>query len=221
MATIIKNGAFLQSSADAPRGVAYDLSDFNGQADQYLKEVRREAARIVQEAKQESEQIRKQAEEAGRQAAQQAIEQILDQKVGQQMKTLTPALAAAVRQIEDSRQDWLRYWETAAVKLACAIAARIIRREIRQDDQIPVPWIQEALEMCAGAAEITVRLSATDFETLRGEVEQLCKVFHPAAATTLVADESVSPGGCRIETEFGSIDQQIETQLQRIEQELG
>jgi flagellar biosynthesis/type III secretory pathway protein FliH len=36
----------------------------------------------------------------------------------------------------------------------------------------------------------------------------------------LVSDETITRGGCRVHTEFGVIDQQIESQLQRIEAEL-
>jgi flagellar biosynthesis/type III secretory pathway protein FliH len=35
-----------------------------------------------------------------------------------------------------------------------------------------------------------------------------------------VADDAVSPGGCRLNTEFGTIDKQLETQLERIKEEL-
>jgi len=35
-----------------------------------------------------------------------------------------------------------------------------------------------------------------------------------------VADPDITPGGCRVDTQFGSIDQQLETQLARIEEEL-
>ena len=41
-----------------------------------------------------------------------------------------------------------------------------------------------------------------------------------AAEAKVVADEAISVSGCRVETEFGSIDQQIETQLERIAEEL-
>ena len=36
----------------------------------------------------------------------------------------------------------------------------------------------------------------------------------------IVADATVSPGGCRVETRFGSIDQTFEAQLARVEEEL-
>jgi flagellar biosynthesis/type III secretory pathway protein FliH len=36
----------------------------------------------------------------------------------------------------------------------------------------------------------------------------------------LAADPAITPGGCRVETAFGEIDQRIETQIRRIEEEL-
>ncbi len=220
MATIIKRESQLHASGTELRKVAYDLTDLESQGDTYLHEVRAEAAKIVQEAEQEAATIRQEAEAAGKQAAEAAIERILDEKVAKQMKSLTPALASAVKQIEDSRQDWLRHWESSATRLACDIAARIIRRELQSQPEIALQWVQEALQMCAGAAEITVRLHPSDHETLGEQVRQLTEVFHPVAKANIVADASLSVSGCRIETEFGSIDQQLETQLERLQQEL-
>ena len=221
MATIIKNQQQFQPSGTPVRSVAFDLSDMADQADDYLDSVRAEAARIIQQAKQESAAVRQHAEETGRKAAQDAVEKILDEKVAKQMKTLTPALATAVQQINDSRQEWLRHWESAVIQLACAIAARIMRREIESHPEITTTWIEEALRLSAGAAEITVRLNPTDYETLGSQASRLAEEFSPAAPAKVVADEAISVSGCRVETEFGSIDQQIETQLARIAQELG
>ena len=220
MATIIKHETQQHASGPELRKVAYDLTDLSSQGDAYLLEVRAEAAKIVQQAERDAAKIRQEAEAAGKQAAEAAIERILDEKVAKQMKTLTPALASAVQQIEDSRQDWLRHWESSATQLACNIAARVIRQELQTQPEIALQWVQESLQMCAGAAEITVRLHPSDHETLGDQVRQLAEVFSPAASTKIIADTSLSQSGCRIETEFGSIDQQIETQLERLQQEL-
>ena len=220
MATIIKRENQLHSSGATVSGIAYDLLDMADQAEDYLGTVRAEAAKIIQQAKQESAKIRQQAEEAGRQAAQEAVESILDEKVGKQMQTLTPALATAVQLIEDSRQDWLRHWETSAVQLTSAIAARIVRRELSQQPEIALEWIQEALQLAAGAAELTVRLHPSDHQTLGNQIHELAALFGGAAPTTIIADDSLSPGGCVVTTKFGSIDMQLETQLARLAQEL-
>ena len=220
MATIIKRESQLYASGTDARKVAYDLNDLASQGDAYLEQIRAEAAKIIQQAEQDAVTIRQQAEVAGKQAAEAAIERILDEKVAKQMKTLTPALSSAVQQIEDARQDWLRYWETSATSLACAIAARIVRRELNSQPEIALEWIREALQMCAGTAEITLRLHPDDFETLGEQVRQLAEVFHPVGTAKILADPAVTSCGCRLETEFGAIDQQLETQLERLHQEL-
>lgn len=220
MATIIKRESEVYPSGTRLSALALDMSDMSGQAEDYLESVRAEALKIVEQAQREAMTVRAQAELAGCQAAEAAIERILDEKVARQMKSLTPALADAVRQIDDSRQEWLRTWESRTVQLACAIAGRIIRREIHQQPELPLQWISEALRMCAGSAEITLKLHPADHATLGVQAARLTEEFHPAAPAKIVADESITPGGCRVETQFGTIDEQIETQLQRVVDEL-
>ncbi len=220
MATIIKSSTQSHATGTPLRQVVYDLSNFSGQADDYLAQVRTEAAKIVLQAKQEAEKIRMQAEQAGRQAAEAAIEKVLDEKVAKQMVSLTPALKAAVGQILDSRAEWQRHWEMTIVQLACGIAKHIVRRELTHEPELTLEWIREALALAGGAEEITLRLHPTDLATLRVQVEQLAMTFSPISPARIVADETISQGGCRLDTRFGSIDQQLETQLARVAQEL-
>ncbi|TWU27800.1 FliH/SctL family protein [Bythopirellula polymerisocia] len=220
MATIIKNDSQAFATGQPVREVAYDLTDFSGQAENYLDRVRAEATKIVQKAKQEAATVRAQAEAAGRQAAQEAIEQILDEKVAKQMRSLSPALQAAIGQIVDSRADWQHHWEGAIIDLACSIAARIVRREISNRPEIPLTWIRESLELAGNAAEITLHLNASDLNTLRNQVQRLTETMSPAAPARIVPNEEITAGGCRVETKFGVIDMQLETQLQRLAEEM-
>ncbi len=221
MSTIIKSGTTKQlPSGAAIRTSALQLTDFSGRAEQYVQSVQNRAAQIVQEAHRKSEQICKQAEENGRQAAMQAAQQVLDQKVARQMETLLPALRKAIVDIEDAKQEWLRFWERSAVKLATAIAARVIRREVRHDPSISMELIREALQLASGAGEIKLHLHPSDHQSLAGNVEPLAQEFAKLAPSDVIADEEVSVGGCRLTTQFGEIDQQIEAQLARIEEEL-
>lgn len=220
MATIIKHQHQAQPSGTLLRTTAYNLTDMAGQAQDYLTTVRQEASLMVQQARQEAEAIRQQAEQAGRQAAQDAIEEILDKKVGQQMQSLLPALETAVSQIEDSKQQWLQYWETSILQLSTSIAAHVIRRELKTEPELSLEWIREALQLAAGSAEVSVHLHPHDLNTLRGEVDRLAAIFCPLAKGHIMADPSITAGGCRVETQFGTIDVQLEAQLARVEQEL-
>jgi flagellar assembly protein FliH len=221
MATIIKHNSQVVPSGKEVRSVAYNLVDIEVQADARLETFRQEATRIIHEAKQEGKAIRQRAEESGRRAALDAAEKLLDERIAKQMATLTPALQEVVRQVEDAKQAWMQHWESAAIALATAIAERLVRSELTRRPEIPLEWIREALSLAAGSENTTLRLHPEDESTLRSQVQMLQEVFAPVTKIRIAADPSISLGGCRVETQFGSVDHQLETQLQRIRDELG
>jgi flagellar assembly protein FliH len=221
MATIIRKDSGRQLfSGVVPGTVAFSFVDMRGQADDYLQAVQEEAAKIVQQAHQQAEQIRRRAEAAGRQAAVAAAERDLDEKVAHRMGTVLPALQQLVQQINDARGEMQNHWERSAIRVATAIAERIIRRQIERQPQITLDLIAETLRLATGSAKITLRLNPTDYENMGSQAALLTEGLCQLSPSAVVADPAISAGGCRVDTEFGEIDQQIETQLRRIEQEL-
>jgi flagellar biosynthesis/type III secretory pathway protein FliH len=222
MATIIRK----DSPRETPSGrtvqpVAFSFSDMRGQASDYLGTVRTEAAKIVQQAHQQAEQIRRQAEVEGRRAAEAAIERVLDERVGKRMQTLLPALETLLVEMNNTKAQLLERWEQSSLHVATAIAERIIRRKVVQDPQITLDLIADALRLAAGMTEITLHISPTDYENLGTQITRLANTVGHLAPSAVVADDQVSPGGCIVRTKFGEIDGQIESQLKRIEEELG
>lgn len=200
--------------------MAFNFQELWGQAEGYLDQVRQEAAKIVSQAHAEAAQIRQQAEQAGREAAQSAIERILDEKVAKQMATLKPALQAVGDQLTDARGEWLDAWEQKTVHLAIQIAEKILHAELTRRPTAAAPVVREALELALGAADITLHLNPEDYDHLRQETSSICEWLHTLAPTQVVADPAITRGGCRVTTRFGEIDQRLETQLERIAQEL-
>jgi flagellar assembly protein FliH len=222
MATIIRKDSPRETpSGRAVQPVAFSFSDMRGQANDYLGTVRIEAAKIVQQAHQQAEQIRRQAEAAGRKAAEAAIERVLDERVGKRMETLLPALEHLVAEMNDTKAQLLGRWEQSGLKVATAIAERIIRRELAQDPHITLDLIADTLRLAAGMTEISLHISPTDYENLGTQITRLAETIGHLAPSAIVADADVTPGGCLVRTKFGEIDQQIEAQLRRIEEELG
>jgi len=220
MAGIIKAGA---TRAD-PRGVqnvAFNFDDMSDQAHGYLDVVRNQAAQIVARANDEAAEIRRRAEEQGRKAAMQAAEATVKSKLDAQLQTLVPALSKAIEDIKLAKQSWLANWESSALRLSAAIAERIVRRELVKQPEISVDLVREALELATGAGRVTLRLNPADFAALSAKAKELAGQMSKLAPTDIVADAKVTPGGCIVNTEFGEIDQRLESQLARIEQELG
>ncbi len=204
----------------AIHGVAFNFDDMAAKANQYLDKVRTDAAQIVAKAQKEAEAVRRQAEAEGRKAGQQAVEKMVEDKLGQQLATLLPALKKSIEEVSHARQAWLTHWEKSAVHVAAAIAERLIRRQLPSHPEITVTLVREALELAAGSAQVRLHLHPADVEALRPQMEALTSQFTRLGEAEIVADEGVSQGGCRVETRFGTIDQQIEAQLKRIEEEL-
>jgi flagellar assembly protein FliH len=216
MAGIIKAGSQRAPSPQAS-GVAFNFADMGST---YLTKVQGEANKIIEDARIEAAKIRKDAAEEGRRAAMQSVEATLRGKVEQQLTTIVPALKQAVQSVLDARQTWQRHWEQHALKLSTAIASRIVRREVQRVPLITVELVREALQLATGHERITLRLNPTDHETLKSHISKLIAEMASLAQTNVVADAAITAGGCRVETEFGSIDQQLEAQLARITEEL-
>lgn len=221
MATILRSrGSSTGASAQGVHPANFTFSDMGSQGNDYVLGVRAEAAKIVQQAQAEADAIRARAEAEGRAAAEQTIAKLLDQRVGKQLETLRPALNGVVAEIQASRGEWQEHWRNNAIKLAVGIAERIVRRELGQKPEISQEWIAEALRLAAGSGEITIRLSPQDMNHLRGHAEKLCEATAGVADAKFEADASISPGGCVIATRHGVVDQQVESQLQRLAEEL-
>jgi flagellar assembly protein FliH len=136
---------------------------------------------------------------------------------------VAPALTAieqAGRELREAREQWLSHWQTEVVRLATAIAGRVVRAEIRRQPEITLSLVREALGLAAGSPNVRLHLNPEDYRALGVQVRSLIDAMSSLGDAEVVADAAVSPGGCRVETRFGTIDQQFESQLRRIEEEL-
>jgi flagellar assembly protein FliH len=96
----------------------------------------------------------------------------------------------------------------------------VIRRELREQPEITLSLAREALELAAGSPNIRVHLNPQDFQTLGDQLRMLIDTMAALGDAEVISDAEITSGGCRVETRFGSIDQQIESRLSRIEEEM-
>jgi flagellar assembly protein FliH len=216
MAGIIKSSG----RTTAPAAVAPQAYQFQDVGQSYLERVKADAARLVAEARREAAQIRAKAADEGKAAALKAVEAAHQARLDQQLQSALAALQKAAHEITQARHAWQQHWEQHLVELALRIATRLCRRELARDSEITLAWIREALELAAGSSEITLRLHPQDQEALATRVAALSKAISGLGPVHVVADSQITSGGCRVETAFGSVDQQLEAQAARIAEEL-
>ncbi len=175
---------------------------------------------IIARAHVEAGAICRRAEEQGKAAALEAAQRILEEKVSRSVSSIGTAMNAAVDRIAGAKAEWLAHWEQMAVHLAVAIAGRVVRREVERTPEITLALVREALQLAAGTSDIELRLHPDDYQALGPEAERIAAELTRLGHSRIVADSQVTKGGCRIDTRHGTIDQQFEAQLARIEQEL-
>ncbi len=216
MPGIIRN----DEHAAVPRPVAFNFEDLAQHAQRYLEAVRVDAARILALATEQAEQLKRRAAAEGRQQAADQARRHAEEHVARQLDSLLPALRAAIDAIAQTRHEWLAEWDRRVVRLAAAMAARILRRELDRHPELPAKLVREALEMITEAGTIRIHLNPQDLQALGSHSQRLAAEFARLGSLEFVPDAQVAPGGCRVETRFGLIDQQIESQLARLAEEL-
>lgn len=131
-----------------------------------------------------------------------------------------PVMESLVSQLGGVRQSLLSYWEQNILQIAAAIAHQTIARELPRITELPLDLLREALDLAVGSAVVKIRMNPDDLQELRGQAESLLKEYSQITSAELIEDPRVTKGGCIVESSVGTIDQRLESRLERIIKEL-
>lgn len=107
--------------------------------------------------------------------------------------------------------------EKQVAKLAIEIAKKIVRREVRIDDQIILAMIKVALSYVGDARKMRIRVNPEDLQVVRQSLPQMTDFESAATAPELIGDPAVERGGFVIESDAGMVDARLGQQFQEIE----
>ncbi|MGE8501863.1 MAG: flagellar assembly protein FliH [Pseudomonas sp.] len=98
--------------------------------------------------------------------------------------------------------------EVALVNLVSHMAREVIQRELSTDSSQIRQVLREALKLLPmGAGNVRIQINPQDFETVKALRERHEENWR------ILEDESLLPGGCRIEAEHSQIDASVETRM--------
>lgn len=104
------------------------------------------------------------------------------------------------------------------LELACDLARQVVRRDLRTDPSLLVPVIAEALDqLIDDGLPATVRLHPDDLELMAPSLSESLGGARPE----FVADPSITPGGCLIESASMAVDATVEKRWARAVGNLG
>ncbi len=125
--------------------------------------------------------------------------------------------ARLANKFADERDRFLETVEGEVVKLALAIAARILRREAQTDPLFLMGAVRVALGQLARTLQVRLRVPASAASLWAETFEHVPNL---KVKPTVVSDESMHAGDCAIETDMGSVDLGLAAQLHQIERAL-
>lgn len=137
---------------------------------------------------------------AGQLKAKQEADAALALKVGsleRLMEQLLEPIAEQDQQLED-----------ALVRLVSHMVREVVQRELNTDSSQIRHVLRESLKLLPmGASNVRIQVNPQDFETIKALRERHEESWR------ILEDESLMPGGCRIEAEHSQIDASVETRL--------
>jgi flagellar assembly protein FliH len=117
----------------------------------------------------------------------------------------------ALNTFEESKREYFAEIEGQVVRLALAIAARVLHRETQMDALVMAGAVRVALDKLADRSGVILRAAVADvaaWQRLFAAMED---------APRVVGDVSLGRGECLLETTMGTVELGVQTQLEEIE----
>ena len=210
----------------------FNFRDLEAEAEALLDAARRETECVRRGAQEEAlklfEQSRAQGYEAGHETGlsegrqtghQEAIEESR-KEFSKQSEEVVGLLRQECESCERIKEDVLWRAEQDTVELAVMIAKKVTKEAGLLHRSVATANVKAALELIGTCTDVVVRVNPQDvahLETLSSGKEGFLGTYRHIC---FEQDESVSSGGCVIRTAENEIDGQLETQVERIAEEL-
>ncbi len=187
-----------------------------------LEKARDEARDIISNAREEAEVIKMQAGEEAVSIRKKAHQEAYEEGLRQAQQEIEGDRQAAIQQsqalLEEARQlkiKAFRSCEADMVRLVMATVKKVIASELKTNPDTIINILQEAIDFLDRPENITVYVNPQDLDKV---LEVMDKGYLTDIGTNnnkirINADERISPGGCLLESDAGSVDAQLETRI--------
>jgi len=125
------------------------------------------------------------------------------------------AFLQAVRNSAQERETYFQQVEAEVVALAVAIARKILHREAQVDPLLLAGVVRVGLDHIAGGTHVRLRVPPGQVPAWRQFFSQQSDL---RSLPELIGDGTLEAGRCLLETELGTADLTLESQLKEIEQ---
>jgi flagellar assembly protein FliH len=212
-------GFFGAAFDEVPAAPAVDLAAIEAQAQGLLDDAARNAEALLHDAHERARAMIEDAAVRAEAIAAEARTKAHDegfaagrQQADVEMHEMIATMRGLIETASSERHTLFRRAEPEIVRLALGIAERVLHQQIALDRGVVVEMAKTAIERLIERETVTVRVNPADLERLREHREELIAIAD-IRTLRVVEDKRVDRGGVVVETEAGTIDARISTQL--------
>jgi flagellar assembly protein FliH len=134
------------------------------------------------------------------------------QEMEREVRRARERIAGAVEQFTQQREEYFRQAEGEVVRLALAIARRLLHRESQIDPRLLAGLVNFELSQLEAATSVRLCVAPDELAYWKSSAQAL------AREVELVGDQSLAAGELRIESALGTTTLSFERELKEIEQ---
>ncbi|MAE66724.1 MAG: hypothetical protein CMJ18_20850 [Phycisphaeraceae bacterium] len=217
-----------QAEAATQSAIVLDLGDLRREAARIVAEARSTAKQIVEQAEADAGTVRAQARgEGAAQGLEEGRARGLEEGRGQGREEAFAQHSGALEQLASAWGEALKGWQTrcdeiaggaeaSIVSFALKLGRKIVHRTIELDDTIVVDQVRAAIGHVLSPCDVAIRIHHDDRPLVEAALPQLTTLVDGVERVRMIDDDSMSRGGCRVTHAEGEVDAAIETQCARI-----
>lgn len=135
---------------------------------------------------------------------------------GQRLESATQALAAALDDVGRLRETLTRNSKQDMLRLVMTVAEQVIREQAAVDGKVVLNVIENALHEAVRSDHYRIFVNPQDLAAVVEQKPLFLTSISGLKNVHVEADETITTGGCRVDSEFGAVDATLETQLATI-----
>lgn len=200
----------------------YELQSFEEElrAQEQVAKAKEILAAAVKESDRIREEARKEGLEKGRAEALAEARKLERERLTPEVAAVRDLLKKAVEALQAKRAELIAAAERDLVKLAIAIAEKIVKHEVRAPGAAAVENVRHAVELTANRQVVRILVHPEDFKTVESHLPGLKREFTDILDIAVEGSETVGRGGCIVSTREGLVDATIAAQLEELERGL-
>lgn len=137
-----------------------------------------------------------------------------------ELKPALKLLEEYATMLHAERQELANRFEAQLVSLATQMTEKILQFELTAKPELLVGIVRSALSGVSDAKQVTLRVHPQDIAMLRAKTESLAEMLSSSTALEFRPDETLKRGDCIIDSDIGSLDARLATQLVSLREQL-